>query len=305
MRPVGADRVRHVGDAEDAVIAVGIGVLRVGISRQSSAAVANSIVPPKKFGVGHDQRALLAVDFDRRVPVAGTSKLIVDRAPRRRSTKTQRARDMGRDLDRNASPFSGSLVIIALGPRSGRDAADARDRPEQIDKVGDVVRPHVEHRPAAGEVVEAGLGMPALMARAHEEGGAADRPADRAVVDQLARGLVAAAEERVGRAADAQASCRRRPRSSLARLGDIDAERLFGMDVLAGGDRPEADLDMRFRHREVEDDLDRGIGEQRLDRARRNAEFRRARLGRRGVGVGKRDDVEDRKLPAPPSDRRR
>ena len=81
-----------------------------------------------------------------------------------------------------------------------------------------------------------------------------------------------------------------------ARLGDRDAERLFRVDVLAGGDRLEADLDMRLRDREVEDDLDRGIGEQRIDRTRGKAELGRARLGRRGIGVGERDDVEDREF---------
>ena len=80
------------------------------------------------------------------------------------------------------------------------------------------------------------------------------------------------------------------------RLGDRDAERLFRMDVLARGDRLEAHLDMRLRHGEVENDLDRRIGENRLDRARRNPEFGRARLGRLGIGVGERDDVEDREL---------
>ena len=46
--------------------------------------------------------------------------------------------------------------------------------------------------------------MPVLVARAHEEGGAADGRADGAVVDQRRR-LVGAAEEGVGRRADAQA----------------------------------------------------------------------------------------------------
>ena len=96
--------------------------------------------------------------------------------------------------------------------------------------------------------------------------------------------LVRAAEERVGRAADAQAPRRGRV-DQTARLGERDAERLFRMDVLAGRDRLQADLDMRLRHREVEDDLDRRVGENRVDRARGKAEFGRARLRRRGIDV--------------------
>ena len=95
------------------------------------------------------------------------------------------------------------------------------------------------------------------------------------------------------------------PSTSSARLGDVDAERLFGMDVLAGGERLQPDLDMRLRDGEVDDDLDRRIGEQRVDRARGQAEFRGPRLGRLGIDVGERDDVEDREISSPPSDRRR
>ena len=107
--------------------------------------------------------------------------------------------------------------------------------------------------------------------------------ADGAFVDQLARGLVRAAEEGVGRAADPHALGLRRV-DQLARLGDGDAERLLRMDVLAGGDGLQADLDMRLRHGQVEDDLDRGIGEQRVDGLRRDAEFR-CRAPRRPPGL--------------------
>ena len=49
--------------------------------------------------------------------------------------------------------------------------------------------------------------------------------------------------------------------------------------MLAGGDGLEAHLDMRFGHGEVEDHLDRGVGQNCLDRLRGNAEFSGARLG--------------------------
>src|SRR5208282_1784144 len=98
----------------------------------------------------------------------------------------------------------------SLGPRARRDAADARHRTQEIDESGDVVGPHVEHGAAATEIEEGGIRVPALMARTHEERRAADRPADEPVVDALARGLLRAAKERIGRATEAEPLGRRR-----------------------------------------------------------------------------------------------
>ena len=75
--------------------------------------------------------------------------------------------------------------------------------------------------------------------------------------------------------------------------------------MLSRRERLQADLDMRERHGEVEDDLDVGVGEQRVDGARAQAEFRGARLGRLGLSVGERDDIRGSGNLAPPSDRRR
>ena len=100
-----------------------------------------------------------------------------------------------------------------------------------------------------------------------------DRRADRAFVDQLAAGLVRAAEERVGRAADAQAALLAPPAMSLRASATVDAERLFGMHVLAGCERLKADLDMGRRHGEVDDDLDRRVGQQFVDAPCRDAEL--------------------------------
>ena len=136
--------------------------------------------------------------------------------------------------------------------------------------------------------------MPTLVAGTHEEGRPADRPADEPVVDTLPRRLMRTAEKSVGRRSEPQALCAGRV-DELPRLGERDAERLLGMDMLAGGDGLEADLDMRLGHREVQDDLDRGVGQNGLDRLRGNAEFSGARLGGGEVQVGERDDVEDRK----------
>ena len=130
------------------------------------------------------------------------------------------------------------------------------------------------------------------MARTHEECSAADRPTDEPLVDALAGGLLAAAEEGVGRGADPQDPGRGRIDEG-ARFGERDAKRLFRVDVLAGADRLQADFDMRLRAGEIENDLDRRIREHGIDGARGEAKFGRARFRRRGVGVGQGDDVED------------
>ena len=148
--------------------------------------------------------------------------------------------------------------------------------------------------------------MPALVAGAHEERRAADRPADQPLVD-AARARSDARRRGTCRARSRRAGPAPRAASSSARASaSVDAERLFRMDVLAGRDRLQADLDMRLRHGEVEDDLDRR--DRRAARRPTRAGMpnsARARLGGLGIGVGERDDVEDRETSSPPSDRRR
>ena len=136
--------------------------------------------------------------------------------------------------------------------------------------------------------------MPALVARAHEEGAAGDRRADRAIVDQLARGLVAAAEERVRRAADAEILGRREVHH-LARLGYVDAERLFRMHMLAGVEHCQADIGVGQRHREVDHDLDVVALQQLIDAHRRHAELGAALLGGFAAHIGHGLDFEDGK----------
>ena len=85
--------------------------------------------------------------------------------------------------------------------------------------------------------------MPALVTRAHEECRPANRPADQPFIDGAPRSVVGAAQKGVGRRAKPQA-LGRRGLDQATRLGDGDAERLFRVHVLAGGDRLEADIDM-------------------------------------------------------------
>src|ERR1700729_3862886 len=65
------------------------------------------------------------------------------------------------------------------------------------------------------------------------------------------------------------------------------------MDMLAGGDGLEADLDMRLGHGEVENYLDGRVGQNSLDWLRGDAELRGPRFRGSEVHVGERDNVED------------
>ena len=76
-----------------------------------------------------------------------------------------------------------------------------------------------------------------------------------------------AAEKGVGRAAQSQSLIRSHC-SETTSFGKADPERLLGIDMLAGGDRRQADRHVRIGHGQVEHDLDGWIGEQVLHRDR-------------------------------------
>ena len=133
--------------------------------------------------------------------------------------------------------------------------------PSSLQQRGEVVRPHVEHRPAAGGVVELRRGVPPLVAAAEHVGRKRDGPADRAVVDQFPRGLDARAHEGVGRAADAHAVVRRPLQQRLGVLA-VDAQRLLAVGVLARVDRVQRDRHVGGGDREVQDQVNAIIGVQ-------------------------------------------
>ena len=102
-----------------------------------------------------------------------------------------------------------------------------------------------------------------------------------------------AAEKGVGGAAHPHAA-RLGSVDQLARLGNLDAERLLGVHMLAGRDRLEADLDMGLRDGEVDDDLDAWVGEEIGDASSRQAELGGTGFGDRLVHVGEGTHLEDR-----------
>ncbi len=135
--------------------------------------------------------------------------------------------------------------------------------------------------------------MPSFVAVAHHEGRGRDRLADPAVVYQLATGLDARAEERIGRAADEHSflPCRgQRP----AAVGPVDGQRLLAMDVLARRDGRQVDLGMGLWGRQIDDDLDVGIRQQLFDSAGdRDVEFGSTIAGAVHVNVAYRDQIQD------------
>ena len=71
----------------------------------------------------------------------------------------------------------------------------------------------------------------------------------------------------------------RRQVHDLARLGDVHAERLLGMDMLAGVENRQADVGVGQRHGQVDHDLDVVALQQLVDPHRGHAERRALLLG--------------------------
>ena len=85
-----------------------------------------------------------------------------------------------------------------------------------------------------------------------------DGSADRALVDELAAGLMRAAEERVGRAADAQRHARlRRLRGACAPRPSSMPSGFSEWTCLPAASAFKPDLHVRRRDRQIDDDLDR------------------------------------------------
>ena len=110
---------------DDAVVVVGVAAWSIG-TPPSRRRASRADLAAEPVGVGHDQRALGAVDLHRQVAVRQTSKL------RRRSTtapetNSQRRRGMGRHLDRDRRARRGSLATVRSRP--ARDAIAATPRP--------------------------------------------------------------------------------------------------------------------------------------------------------------------------------
>ena len=85
-------------------------------------------------------------------------------------------------------------------------------------------------------------------------------------LDQLATGLDAAAEKRVGRTTRAQTLLLRQGQNSLP-IRLVDGEGFFGVGMFPGVENLLVHAGVDLRHRQVDDDLDVGITQQLVDGA--------------------------------------
>ena len=146
--------------------------------------------------------------------------------------------------------------------------------------------------PPPGLIEEIGLWVPPLVTGDEHERRRRHRLADGALVDELAAGLQSAAEERVRRGAEAQASRPSRLDQPLPVL-ERDGEGLLVVDPLAGIQRRLGDRGVGIRCGEIENDLDRRVGQQLGDGANGRHAVLRGPLRRplrHRIGAG--DDLE-------------
>ena len=138
--------------------------------------------------------------------------------------------------------------------------------------------------------------MPALGSRAEHERVGADRFADQPPLDYVATGLESDAEERVGRATEAEVETGR-PGDEIATFFEVDAEWLLAERGLARFERRSRHRRVHQRGSEVDDRVDVGIGKHLVEREHARdlvlGGKRRRALGKR---VGTCDDVDETEL---------
>ena len=91
--------------------------------------------------------------------------------------------------------------------------------PYHVDERGQIIGAHVKHGTASCVVEEFGVLVPGLVSVPHHEGGCGDGLADPAVVDELAAGLVSAAQKGVGSSAQQQVVLKRQLQHPVFAMG--------------------------------------------------------------------------------------
>ena len=112
------------------------------------------------------------------------------------------------------------------------------------------------------------------------------------LVDELARGLQAAAEEGVGGAAHEQVFLSREREHARA-LGGLEREGFLAVRMLAGAQDALVHGGVRLRDGEVDDQVEVVVRQERVDGQRADAMLGRLGLGAGGVEVGAGDDFEN------------
>ena len=161
-----------------------------------------------------------------------------------------------------------------------------------IDQRGQVIGAHIEEGAAAGLIVVVGIGVPRFVAVTDDECGRRHGFTDPSVVDELAAGLQPGAEEGIGSGAYAKPLLARKREHGPAILAG-NGEGLFVVDGFARAQRGECDLGMRRGYGEVEHEIDLGIVQDLVERARfGNLVLLGLGLGALGNAVAARDDLD-------------
>ena len=198
---------------------------------------------------------------------------------------------MRRDVDRESLAGVRTDAEPPFGRRRRRQAERGSIRAEERRDRGEVVRRDIEHRPAARLVEDVRIRMPVVRPADEERRSRSEWRSDLALRDQLARGLVRAAKEGIGRTADAQpAAVGLGQKVTAFRHGRRD--RLLGVHVLAGFEGGSNHRCVSGRRREVQHDVDRRVHDQIVDARRLQAVHLRERVCAIGVEVSAGDDVE-------------
>ena len=268
MRPAGADGLRHVRQADRSPVAFDEFVRHLAPFRIVRQAQVHRAV--ELIRIGNAQRPIRAEDGDRLLIGATEFRKtrgegLNDRADGA-AFELHHAADVIRRFDADRRPLLRLAGDGAVRNFDRGHAADALHRSQEIEQRGEIVRPHVEHGPAALLVVELRVGMPVLVPAAHHEGGERDRLADRPVVDHFSRRLNAGAQKGVGGTSHAEVLLSRGAEEHGAFVA-IDGQGLFRVGVLARLNGAQADGDVSLGDRQVQNDLDRIVGQQFLNRA--------------------------------------
>src|SRR5215217_676792 len=168
-------------------------VLRVG-ARYRNIAPDNASCPThahgsaEGVGIGQTETSLRAVNLELgrlRCPDIEAGDQRCDGA----TPEVEHRRLVRRDLDRYSLPGSWPSVDRPFRKGHPRGAGHSPHRTQERDECGQVVRPHVEQRPATRLIVEIGLWVPPLMAGDEHERRRRHRLTDGTLVDELTTGL--------------------------------------------------------------------------------------------------------------------
>ena len=179
-------------------------------------------------------------------------------------------RQMGGDIDRIAV-VGFIFVLVGFGDFRAESAvfepfgghsSHAFGRTKQIDQSGAVIRTEIQHRTCAVIIEERSL-SPLFGTASGNDRRSGKRLSDPAVVEQFAGGLLTAAEIGIRSAADAEPFLLRQTNHLLS-IFKIHSEGFFRIGVFARVERVYRDLGVNLRRRQIDDDLDIGIGKQLL-----------------------------------------